>query len=276
MSYSYGRPKPSAASIDRLPLIILFLAVAIFIAADLLLGFDFNWVDYAIVIVVALLGLKGYLKGLINTVFSLLGYVLGVIFAIMFSPKVALFAMEKTTLGKSIGEKINSLIPALSNMQTIKVNEAKSALDLMNQNDQFKQAMTDNPLLKQLISITHTAADSSAAYQENVVTVNDLLVFTLLKVLAIVVIFIVVKLLVILIGKLLTSVLNTSSILGTANRTAGMAVGLGVGLILVYIAFILFIPMLGSLNIVKLPENYSESMVLGWFNQLVLLVNGSR
>ncbi|MCX7773001.1 MAG: CvpA family protein [Clostridia bacterium] len=269
MSYSYGRPRPAAATINRLPIIILFGVVALFLIADLLLGFDFNWVDYAVVIIIALFGFKGYLKGLINTVFSLAGYVVGLIFAFIFSPKLALLAMQKTTLGKTIGDKLNDLIPTLSTINTIKVSDANSTLELMNKNPQLNQAVSSNPLLKQVMSVTNSAAQTGSMYQDTVVTVNDLIVFTILKVLALVVIFIVVKLLVVLAGRLLTSVLSSSAVLGTANRTGGMAIGLGVGLLICYVVFIFAIPTLGSLNIIKVPETYTQSLVLTWFNKLV-------
>lgn len=276
VGYNYGKPRPAAQSMSKFPAILLFLAVGLFIAADLLLNFDFNWVDYAIVIVIALFGLQGYVKGLINTVFSLGGYVLGIICAFVFSPKVALLAMQKTGLGKSIGGKINELLPGLSAIQNVKMSDANSTLDLLAKSPQFDQAVSANPILKQLLTITNSAADTSSGYQETVVTFNDLITYSLLKVLALVVIFVVVKLLVVLVGKLLTSVLNSSALLGTANRTAGLAIGLATGLLITYVVFILVIPFLSSLNIIKMADTYTQSIVLKWYKDLILFLTGSR
>jgi hypothetical protein len=83
----------------------------------------------------------------------------------------------------------------------------------------------------------------------------------------------VVKLLIVLIGKLLTSVLSTSSILGTANRTGGMALGLTAGLLICYIVFIFAIPTLASIKIIEIPETYSQSIMLSWFNKLIMMVS---
>ena len=276
MGYGYRRPRPVATAINRIPAILLFLAVALFIAADLLLGFDFNWIDYTVVIIIALFGLRGYIRGLINTIFSLVGYIAGIICAFLFSPKLALLAMQKTGIGKSIGTKVQSLIPALSDMQAININEAGSSLDLLNKNPDLNSAISGNPLLKQLITITNSAADTGSAYKDTVLTVNDMITFTLLKVLAIVVIFIVVKLVIVLIGKLLTSILSHSTIMGTANRTGGMIIGLGIGVIIIYVICVYAIPIIGSMDILKIPDTYSESIVLKWFNDAILLVNGSR
>jgi uncharacterized membrane protein required for colicin V production len=277
MGYGYRRPRPVATAVSKLPAIILFLAVALFIAADLLLGFDFNWVDYAVVIIIALFGLRGYIRGLINTIFSFAGYIIGIICAFIFSPKLALITMQKTGIGKSIGNKVQSLLPGLAELPAINIGEAGSSLELLDNNPELNNVISGNPLLKQLMTITNSAADTGTAYQETVLTVNDMITFTILKVLAIVLIFIVVKLVVVLIGKIITSMLNQSTVMGTANRTGGMLIGLGIGIIIIYAVCVYTIPFIGSLNIIKkLPDEYTNSLVLKWFNDLLLLINGSR
>lgn len=276
MRNSYGKPKPAAATINRLPAFLLFLAVALFIAADLLLNFDFNWVDYAIVIIIALFGLKGYIKGFINTIFSLFGYLAGLIAAYIFSPKLALIVMQKTSIGVSIGNKLDEIIPSLSKIENMKVSEAQSLLGFAEKIPELQKAVSENNLLRQLLSVTSTAAETSSMYSETVVTVNDLIVYSILKILTFVVLFIAIKLIVVLIGKLLTKVLSSSAILGTANRTGGMAIGLAEGIIICYVVFVFVIPALGSINIIKVPENYTQSIVLSWFNNLIALIIGSK
>ncbi|MGI6123890.1 MAG: CvpA family protein [Acetivibrionales bacterium] len=274
MRQSNGKPKPAAAAMNSLPLIILLLAVVLFIAADLLLKFDFNWVDYAIVIIIALFGLKGYIKGLINTVFSLAGYLVGLFAAYLFSPKLTLIAMQKTTLGDTITNKLNEIIPAISSIGSFKISEAQSepALSFINKVPEIEAAVSQNALLKQLMTATNTAAQTGNMYSETVITVNDFIAFTILKVVAFIILFILIKLLIVIVGKILTKVLSTSAILGTANRTAGMAVGFSVGILICYVAFVFAIPMLGSLNIVKVPESYTHSIVLSWFNKFISMI----
>lgn len=272
MSYKYGKPKPVAATVNRLPAILLLSAVIAFIAADLLLGFDFNGVDYAVVIVIALFGLKGYLKGLVNTVFSLLGYLIGIVGAYLFSPKLALIAMKNTSFGKGISSKLNEILPVLSTVSAVKGNSEQSALDIITQIPDVNKALTENPILKFLVSVTHTATETSALYDEAILTANDLIVFSILKVFALIILFVVIKLVVVIIGKLLSKAMNTSTLLGTANRSAGMFIGFVTGLIVCYVVFIFAIPTLGSLNIIKLSETYTQSLMLDWFSQLLLLL----
>lgn len=274
MRQRYGKPKPVAATMNSFPLVLLLLAVALFIAADLLLGFDFNWVDYAIVIIIALFGLKGYIKGLINTVFSLAGYLIGMLAAYLLSPKITLLAMQKTALGDTITNKLSEVIPAVSSIGSFKISEtqSESALSIIGKIPELEKAVSENAMLKQLMSVTNTAVETGNMYSETIVTVNDLIVFTILKVIVFIILFILIKLLIVIIGKILTNVLSTSAILGTANRTAGMIIGFAVGILLCYVGFVLIIPTLGSINLIKIPETYIDSIALSWFNKLILLI----
>ncbi len=270
LRYNYGRPRHVATTMNRIPIILLFGVSISVILADLILDIGMNWIDYILIAIIFLFGLKGYLKGLVNTVFSFAGYFLSLIIAMIFSPKLSLFAMANTSLGKSIGDKINEVVPALSAINTIKIDQAQSAIEVLENSPEVLSAFSDNPLLGQLISITARASDTSAMYEANVITVNDFIVYSLLKVIALIILFIAVKLIAVIIGKILTSVLSNSAILGTANRTAGMAVGFAAGILICYVLFVLLIPAVGSINIIKIPEAYAESAILKWSNTLLL------
>lgn len=268
MGHGYRRPRPATEAASKLPAIILFLAVGLFIAADLLFAYDFNWVDYAIVIIIALFGLKGYIRGFVNTVLSLVGYVLSIICAYVFSSKLALLAMQKTGLGKAVGRRIESILPAASGIPAINAGGSGSPLDILEQNPQLNEALSESPFLRQLLTVAGSAADTSQMYGETVVSMNDMLVFTFLKVLSMVVLFVGVKLLAVLAGKILTSILNYSTVMGTANRTGGMILGLGAGFIVTYIIFALLVPLAGSLNIIPQTGPFADSAVMGWFSRL--------
>ncbi len=267
MGYNYGRPVPAAAKMNRLPAFLLFLAVLAFVAADLVFDMNFNWVDYTIVIVVALFGFRGYAKGMVNTVFSLVGYLAGIVMAFIFSPKLALM-LQNSPLGKTVGDKLSDIMPTLSTLEAIKVNETTSPFEVITSYPEIEAFISRNPFIKQVVTTTGTAAETGALYQETVVSINDLLIYSVLNVLALIILFIGVKLIVVLVGRLLSTVINTTALLGTANRAGGMAVGLGIGLILVYIAFGLVIPSLSSLEMIRIPDSYGDSVVLTWFNHL--------
>jgi len=274
LRHSYGKPKPVAAAMNRVPIFILLFSVIALIAADLLLGFDFNWVDYTIVIIIALFGLKGYIKGLINSVFSLAGYLIGMIAAYLLSPKVTLLAMQKTKLGDAITNKLNEVIPAVSIIGNMKIpgTEPGSAMSIMDKIPDLEKAITENSMLKQLMTFTNTVVETGDLYSETVVTVNDLIVFSILKVISFIVLFILIKLLIVIIGKIITGLLSGSLVLGTANRVAGMTIGFAVGILICFIVFVIAVPILGAIRIINVPETYSDSIVLSWFNKSLMLI----
>jgi hypothetical protein len=108
------------------------------------------------------------------------------------------------------------------------------------------------------------------------VTFNDLITYSLLKVLALVAIFIGSSLWWFLLGKLLTSVLNSSAILGTANRTGVWPSVWPRAILITYVVFLLVIPFLGTLDIIKITDTYTDSVVLNAYEDLLLLLNGSK
>lgn len=272
LSSNYKRNKSTVQAINKLPIIILLLAVALFVLADLFFDFSFNWVDYAIVLIIALFGIKGYITGIINTIFSLVGYILGLLLSYLFTSKATLLLMQKTGLGEKIGHKLNELLPVLSTVGDFASGESESLLDVISNIPQVSHIASDNPLLEQLLTVTKSAADTGKMYSETVVTLNDLIVYSVLRIIVFLVLFIIIKLAIVILGRLLTKVLNTTALIGTANRTAGMALGFVVGILICYIAFVFVVPALGAIEIIKVPENYIDSLVLVWFNKLILLL----
>lgn len=270
MSYGYKKPRPIRSSVSRLPLVILVIAVALLFVANQVLSLAFSWVDFTAIAIVALLGLRGYLKGFVNSLFGLLGYVIGGFAAIMFSPNLAVYIMENTKIGSGFSDKLNDLVPGLSNININGFSTVSSSANFIRSNPQASEALEKQPILNQLFLAGDPAGKSLESLSGNVDNLNDLLVYSLLRILAIFVLFLVVKLIVVLIGKFITSLMGKSAILGTANRSAGMALGLGIGLILVYALVVYVIPFLGSTKIIRVPEAYEESVLLAWFTNLLV------
>lgn len=279
MAYNLRRSKANRTNIRRTPIILLLLALAALIAADRFIGLGMNGFDYAALVLIALFALKGYLQGLVNTVFSLLGYILGAIGAILFSPSVAAWAMTHTGLGQGLSERLGKLIPQLSVIPVTAPSTTtgiSSAATWLAANPSARQALEGHPLLRQAFQTANPFASDGAVLAAPVANLNDWLVYSLLRILAVFLLFLVFKLVLALIGHLITSLMNLSTILGTANRTAGMALGLLVGFIVLYVLVGTVIPFLGSLHFVKIPPAFTDSKVLSWFNALVAFIGKMR
>ncbi len=274
MSRSIRRSKAICANIQRTPIVLLFLGVAAIIAADRFLGFGLNGFDYGALIVLALFALKGYLQGLVNTVFSLLGYIGGAIGAMLLSPAAAGWAMQHTGLGKALGERLAKMLPLLSSVPVPApetTEQLTTAVNWVGSSPAAQQALEGQPLLMQVLGTANPVIGTTGAFDAPVANLNDWLVWSLLRILAVFVLFLGIKLLLVLAGKLITALMTMSTVLGTANRTGGMALGLLVGLVIVYVLVGVVIPFLGSLHLVSIPDAFTESKCLYWFNQLVAL-----
>ena len=97
-----------SSSTDKIPLIMMVFLLAALILLDYFLKWGFNWVDYTIIGVVFLSAFIGYIRGLIKAVFSLAGYIIAVICAVLFSEPVALFIMEKTQIRDSVAKALEN------------------------------------------------------------------------------------------------------------------------------------------------------------------------
>ena len=262
--------------IRRTPIVLLLLGLAALIAADRFIGLGLNGFDYAALILITLFALKGYLQGLVNTVFSLLGYVAGAIGAILLSPSLAAWALKHTGLGPGLSERLGKMLPMLSGIPATAPSTTSglsSAAAWLAANPAAKQALAGQPLLRQAFQTANPFPAGGAAPATNL---NDLLVYSLLRILAVFLLFLLFKLVLALIGHFITSLMNLSTVLGTANRTAGMAFGLLIGFIILYVLVGTVIPFLGSLHFLKIPAAFTDSKVLSWFNALVAIIGKSR
>lgn len=278
MTRNLRRSKAMRTNIRRTPIVLLLLGLAALIAADRFIGLGLNGVDYAALILVTLFALKGYLQGLVNTVFSLFGYILGAVGAILLSPSLASWAIKNTGLGTGLSERLEKLIPVLSGIPATAPSTASglsSAAAWLAANPAARKALEGQPWLQQAFQTANPflAANpfltTGSVQAAPVTNFKDLLVYSLLRILAVFLLFLAFKLVLMLIGHFITSLMNLSTVLGTANRTAGMALGLLVGFIILYVLVGTVIPFLGSLHFLKIPQAFSESRILYWFNVLV-------
>ncbi|WP_252891164.1 hypothetical protein [Thermoclostridium stercorarium] len=60
-------------NIDRIPIVILMIALAAVVFLNYILQWGLNWIDYTIIGVIFISAFVGYVRGLIKAVFSLAG-----------------------------------------------------------------------------------------------------------------------------------------------------------------------------------------------------------
>jgi len=257
-----SRTRPN---IDRIPVIILIVVLAAVILMGYFFKWGFNWVDYTIIGVIFLSAFAGYVRGLVKAVFSLVGYIAAVICSALFSEPVAFFIMEKTQIRDKIAEALEKAysgftIPAFNDAVDFSVIENSN--ELFEQFPALKELLNDNLILGRLFDMANPLEAGAEALGGAVTSLADLLVFSVMKVISIIIVFFVIKLIVSIIGGLVNSLISQSSFLSTTNKTIGMVLGAVIGCVIVFVAVSYVIPFFGSLNIVTIPDEYGNSVIL--------------
>ncbi|NLM10975.1 MAG: CvpA family protein [Clostridiaceae bacterium] len=256
------------SSTDKIPLIMLLLFLAAIIALDYFLKWGLNWVDYTIIGVVFFSAFVGYVRGLIKAVFSLVGYIVAVICSVLFSEPVALFIMEKTQIRETIAKALenaysNFTVPAFN--QTVDFSVIESSNQLFEKFPSLKEFLNNNMMFGQLFNMANPLEAGAEVLSGAITSITDLLVFSVLKVISIIIVFFAVKLIISVIGGIINSLISQSNILSTTNKTIGLALGAVIGCLVVFVAASYVVPFLGSLNILNIPKEYGESIILGYF-----------
>ncbi|NLO40167.1 MAG: CvpA family protein [Ruminiclostridium sp.] len=260
----YGQRKRT--STDKIPLIMLLVFLAGIIILDLVFKFGLNWVDYLIIGVIFFSAFIGYIKGLISAIFSLVGYVVAAVCAVLFSEPLAKLIMEKTQISKTVEEALTNVysgIPAFS-QQTLDLNSFTNSNQFLQKYPQLQQFLGENMMFGQLFESVNPLKAGADAISSAISSIADLLVFSILKVISIIIVFFVVKLIVIIVGKLVNTLISQSNFLNTTNKTIGLALGVVIGCVVVFVAVSYIIPFVGSMNIIKIPDEYGQSQVLSW------------
>ncbi|NLX77731.1 MAG: CvpA family protein [Clostridiaceae bacterium] len=257
-----------SSSTDKIPLIMMVFLLAALILLDYFLKWGFNWVDYTIIGVVFLSAFIGYIRGLIKAVFSLAGYIIAVICAVLFSEPVALFIMEKTQIRESVAKALenaysNFTVPAFN--QAVDFTVIESSNQLFEKFPVLQEFLNDNMMFGQLFNMVNPLEAGAKVLSDAITSIADLLVFSVLKVVSIIIVFFIVKIIVTIVGSIVNTLISQSDILSTTNKTIGLALGAVVGCLVVFVAVSYIIPFIGSINILNIPREYGESVIISYF-----------
>lgn len=260
----YGRHKRT--STDKIPLIMLLVFLAGIIILDMIFKLGLNWVDYAIIGVVFFCAFVGYVKGLVSAIFSLIGYVVAAVCSVLFSEPLAKLVMEKTQISKTVEDALTNVysnIPAFK-QESLELTNFTSSNQFLQDHPQLQEFLSNNMMFGQLFESVNPLKAGVDAISGAITSIADLLVFSILKVVSIIVVFFVVKLIVLIIGKLVNALISQSNFLSTTNKTIGLALGTIIGCVIVFVTVSYIIPFIGSMNIIHIPDEYGQSQVLSW------------
>ncbi|NLY18590.1 MAG: CvpA family protein [Clostridiaceae bacterium] len=263
----YGNARKKQTRTDKIPLYMQLFLLAAILAANYIFKLGLNWVDFTIIGIIFFFAFIGYIKGLIGAVFSLAGYVIAVICAVLFAEPVALLVMEKTKIRETIAKALENAysgfsIPAFS--QSIDFSKFQNGNQLIESNAELQQFFKDNEIFHHLFDNVNPLQSGAQAISNVVTSITDMLVFAVLKVIAIIALFLIVKLIITIVTGIINNIISASNFLSTTNKTIGLVLGTIIGCFVVFVAISYIVPFVGSLNIIKIPEEYINSQVIRW------------
>lgn len=256
------RTKVIRSNVRRAPVVLMFLSIAALIAADIVFDVGLNGFDIVILVVISLYALKGYLRGIVNTVFSLVSHVAGIVGAILLSPALSALIMTHTGLGSALSDRLADALPLLSDIPIA----APDTLDNVSKVGSWlsglpatQELYTKNPMIAQVLTSAGPSVWEGLTLPAPVSNLNDWMVFSLIRIISVLLLYIVIKLVISVLGKVFTAILSVSAITGTANRLAGMALGALIGVVVVTVIVVFVVPFFGTLGVIQLPNSYHES-----------------
>lgn len=264
--YDYTHKKRHART-DKIPLFLLLSILAAIIILNYFLKFGLNWVDFTIIGIIFFCAFIGYIKGLIGAIFSLTGYIIAVIGAVFLSEPVALFVMEKTKIGETVAKALENAysgfsIPAFS--QSLDLSKIQSSNQLIENSNALQQFFKDNEIFRQLFENMNPLESGAKAISNVVTSITDVLVFSVLKVISTIIVFLIIKLIITIVARIVNNLISASNFLNTTNKTIGLLLGTIIGCFVVFVAISYIIPFVGSMNIIKIPDEYVKSQVIKW------------
>lgn len=196
-----------------------------------------NWILIAVLVIIAVLGLIGFKKGLIKMVFSLVSTIVALLVAMLFSPVVADVMKNNEAIVGFFEEKISAVVDFTSE-EAKEETESKqeSLIASLPLPETFKESILENNTAENYISMQAQNFEEYVCRQIANVIINAI-AFVVTLLLAIVALAILCKAL---------DLLAKLPLLKQINAVAGLAAGVAEGLLLVWILFVILTMFAGT------------------------------
>ncbi len=211
-----------------------------------------NIIDIVIIGFIGVFALTGYFRGLINTLFNMISFVLSVALTYFLFPYVSRFIMLRTGLYQKITDKINVKF----NLDTL----IKSSSTKNEQLDVIQSLGVPKGTKEMLIN--NNNADvlklmDAGSFKEYI---SKSLATLAINVIAFIVLFILISIILTILAKVLNLITEVSN-LNQANRIAGAGLGAIMGLLFVFIGLAVITYILATKNQANLLVQIDQSLL---------------
>lgn len=212
--------------------------------------------DIIILIVIGLNGLLGLKKGLILSVFNLVGFILAIYIAKMYYPVASKFIINNPNFIAKVKDYVSGRVNTIADGVS-KSNGMDSIVDA------FK---LPKPINEGIINNSSTIIETGKA---NIA--NSLTVF-FINILSMVIIFLIARLIIHLLVMLLNSIAQLP-VLKQFNSTTGLVFGILKGVLVVYIAFAILTPIISMYPDGNIAEYTYQSTLGQFFYKKNIIIN---
>lgn len=196
-----------------------------------------NWILIAVIAILGVMGFIGFKKGLIKMVFSVASTIVALLVAMLFSPVVAGMMKNNEAIVGFFDEKVSAIVDFTSEEeQEDSAGKQQSFIDSLPLPQTFKETLTENNSIENYVALQVENFEEYVCRQITNVIINAIA-------------FVVTLLLVIIGLAVLCFALNLLTklpLLKQVNATAGLAVGVLEGLLIVWILFVILTMFAGS------------------------------
>ena len=229
-----------------------------------------NWLFFTTICVLGAFGLIGYLRGLVRTVLGLFATVIALVLAFALTPVVRDWLIKGTGLDEKIEERVYSMVVDDVKERTQEQTRESGGTGTVT-DSQVREIMETNPSKNEQVELirgielpeflTESLLDGNNAEGYRALGVDTVYRYiaksaavVAVRILAGILTFVVIRLLLIIATVLLGKLMKAIPIIGTVDKAAGAAVGVLLGLLVVWA--LMFV-----LSFCMNPENYRHLLV---------------
>jgi uncharacterized membrane protein required for colicin V production len=218
-----------------------------------------NAIDIIIIGIIIFGLLLGVLRGFLISLFSFISYIVAFICAKIYSPRLADYLADNTSIlhkvNNFVAERLNSLsLPTLS-IPTSDISIPNGIDSTLLKTTEYTEIMKKFPFLENLI-------------KQNLIKTGQTLAEILVQLLFIgicaVLIFFIVKILFSIVGAIIKSLLKKSSILNSTDKLLGMLFGGLTSLIIIILLIMIITPIVFTSPNSDMAQLFSNSLILNY------------
>ncbi|MDK2822762.1 MAG: hypothetical protein PWQ67_2040 [Clostridia bacterium] len=231
---------------------------------------NFNFIDFAIIILLILGAFNGYRQGFIGSLVGFLGSIVALLLSIKFYKPFAGLLNEKFGILSSIHGFLSEHLPLPVEVSTAPINQTGLNILIMKVNSMTLPEFIKQQVIEQAQNLAHTAGQFGIANAGELLTY--IVAITLLNGLALLLLWFLIDKILFIVAKILSRSLD-NTFLGGVNRIAGLVMGIAInalGLIVFVGILTLFLEVTGqarSSMLVALAKTANQSVLVPYFKQ---------